>query len=243
MPHDAAASSNVDADRECRCSSLHRTPFDCGVLGEALAANHRGRLAKFIVDETSPAIAIFAPAHAHANHDGDWYGEHAGKWLYAASKAAARTGDAALVAIVSDASPTIWSACRRPTATSGNYAPERRFMRKQPPKPVSWDGAPSVRTWDIWTHSYLILGLLEAHRHLGSRHYLRSGVQDRRPVLAHADERRHRHHRPRQSSRHVGDRADGSRARAVLRHRRAALSSTSRCACWSRPSAIRGWRC
>ena len=29
-----------------------------GVLGEALAANHRGRLAKFIVDETSPAIAI-----------------------------------------------------------------------------------------------------------------------------------------------------------------------------------------
>ncbi len=67
-----------------------------GILGEALAANHRGRLAKFIVDETSPAIAIFAPAHAHANHAGDWYGEHAGKWLYAASKAAARTGDAAL---------------------------------------------------------------------------------------------------------------------------------------------------
>ena len=46
----------------------------------------------------------------------------------------------------------------------GNYAPERRFMRKQPPKPVSWDGAPSLRTWDIWTHSYQILGLLEAHR-------------------------------------------------------------------------------
>ena len=62
-----------------------------GILGEALAANHRGRLAKFIVDETSPAIALFAPAQAHANHNGDWYGEHAGKWLYAAAKAAART--------------------------------------------------------------------------------------------------------------------------------------------------------
>ena len=142
-----------------------------GILGEALAANHRGRLAKFIVDETSPAIALFAPAHAHANHAGDWYGEHAGKWLYAASKAAARTGDAILsdrVRRVADYLVGLQDA----EGYLGNYAPERRFMRKQPPKPVSWDGAPSLRTWDIWTHSYLILGLLEAHRLLGTARYL-----------------------------------------------------------------------
>ena len=29
-----------------------------------------------------------------------------------------------------------------------------------------------MRTWDIWTHSYLILGLLEAHRHSGTGTYL-----------------------------------------------------------------------
>jgi uncharacterized protein len=142
-----------------------------GILGDALAANHRGRLAKFIVDEASPAIALFAPAHAHANHAGDWYGEHAGKWLYAASKAAARTGDALLsdrVRRIADYLAGLQDA----DGYLGNYAPERRFMRKQPPQPVSWDGAPSVRTWDIWTHSYLLLGLLEVHRLLGTERYL-----------------------------------------------------------------------
>ena len=42
-------------------------------------------------------------------------------------------------------------------------------MRKQPPKPPTWDGAPRLRTWDIWTHSYLILGLLEVHRYFPNR--------------------------------------------------------------------------
>jgi uncharacterized protein len=142
-----------------------------GILGEALAANHRGRLASFIVDESSPAIAIFAPAQARANQAGDWYGEHAGKWLYAASKAAARTGDAELLGRVKRVADYLVS-LQDADGYMGNYAPERRFMRKQPPKPVSWDGAPTLRTWDIWTHSYLILGLLEAHRHTGTAAYL-----------------------------------------------------------------------
>ena len=116
-------------------------------------------------------------------------------------------------------------------------------MRKQPPKPATWDGAPQVRTWDIWTHSYLILGLARSAPASRRRALSGSSAQDRRSVLAHADERRHRHHGPRQSSRHVGDGADGSGARAVLRDGRATLSSISRCASWSRPSAIRGWRC
>ncbi len=147
-----------------------------GILGEALAANHRGRLASFIVDETSPAIAIFAPAQAHANHAGDWYGEHAGKWLYAASKAAARTGDATLLGRVERVADYLVS-LQDADGYMGNYAPERRFMRTQPPKPVTWDGAPALRTWDIWTHSYLILGLLEAHRCSGHSSYLEAACR------------------------------------------------------------------
>ena len=50
-----------------------------GLLGEALEASRRGRLSRFIVDETSPALRIFAPEHAALNTEGDWYGEHAGK--------------------------------------------------------------------------------------------------------------------------------------------------------------------
>src|SRR5262249_27648429 len=51
-----------------------------------------------------------------------------------------------------------------PDGYLGTYAAPRRFMVAQPPKPLSWNGEPSVRTWDIWTHSYLVLGLLEAQR-------------------------------------------------------------------------------
>ena len=142
-----------------------------GLLGEALAANHAGRLKRFVVDETSPAIALFDPAAVAQNRKGDWYGEHAGKWLYAAAKAAARTGDATLTASVRRVADYLVSR-QEPDGYLGTYAPERRFMRKQLPPQRTWDGAPSQRTWDIWTHSYLVLGLLEVHRHFPDSRYL-----------------------------------------------------------------------
>jgi DUF1680 family protein len=147
-----------------------------GLLGAALEANRRGRLSHFIVDETSPAIAIFDPAHTQHNREGDWYGEHAGKWLYAAAKAAARSEDAALIENLHRVAGYLVSV-QQADGYLGNYAPERRFMRPQPPKPVSWDGAPSVRTWDIWTHSYLILGLLEVHKHFPRSEYLQAACR------------------------------------------------------------------
>ena len=142
-----------------------------GLLGDALDANRAGRLSYFIVDETSPAIAIFAPAQRAQNLEGDWYGEHAGKWLVAAAKAAARSGDADLRARVHRVADFLVST-QEADGYLGTYAPDRRFMRKQAPAPLSWDGAPSVRTWDIWTHAYLILGLLEVHRHFPQPRYL-----------------------------------------------------------------------
>lgn len=142
-----------------------------GILGEALAANHAGRLSHFIVDETSPAIAVFDPKTVARNHAGDWYGEHAGKWLVAATRAAVRTGDAELLARVRRVADHL-VALQDADGYLGNYAPERRFTIVQPPKPVTWDGAPALRTWDIWTHSYLILGLLELHAQVGGDIYL-----------------------------------------------------------------------
>jgi DUF1680 family protein len=54
----------------------------------------------------------------------------------------------------------------------GTYAPARRFMRKQPAGKRTWDGAPGVRTWDIWNHSYMVLGMLAVYRCLGESKYL-----------------------------------------------------------------------
>lgn len=142
-----------------------------GLLGEALAANHQGRLTHFIVDETSPALALFHARHANRNQEGDWYGEHAGKWLYAAARAAARTADAGLAANVRRVADFLVSV-QEENGYLGTYAPDSRFTRKQPPGKRTWDGAPGKRTWDIWTHSYLILGLLEANRYFSKPDYV-----------------------------------------------------------------------
>lgn len=142
-----------------------------GLLGDALQANLRGRLSHFIVDEHSPAIAMFAPALRQHNRAGDWYGEHAGKWLYASAKAAARSGDEVLQVNVLRVADYLVST-QEPDGYLGTYAADHRFMQPQPPKPASWDGAPSVRTWDVWTHAYLILGLLEVHRHFHTTQHL-----------------------------------------------------------------------
>lgn len=145
-----------------------------GLLGEALQASRQGRLLHFIVDGSSPAIALFDPARAQLNDEGDWYGEHAGKWLVAAARAAANTQDAVLTARVRQVASHL-VALQRPDGYLGTYAPGRRFTVRQPPRPGttpgdaalrSWDGAPAVRSWDVWTHAYLILGLLEVHKQL-----------------------------------------------------------------------------
>lgn len=134
-----------------------------GLIGEALEANYRGRLSTFVTDETSPAIALFASDVVASNDSGDWYGEHAGKWLIAATRAAVRTRDELLLGRVRRVADWLIGH-QSENGYMGNYPPERRFTVKQPPKPFTWDGAPALRTWDIWTHSYLILGLVELYR-------------------------------------------------------------------------------
>ena len=142
-----------------------------GLLGEAVEANRKGRLSHFITDEHSPAIALFAPEVVAGDEEGDWYGEHAGKWLVAAARAAVRAGDGALLARVVRVADYLVER-QGEDGYLGNYAPSRRFMVPQPPKPVTWDGAPALRTWDIWTHSYLILGLVELWKAVGDDRYL-----------------------------------------------------------------------
>lgn len=144
-----------------------------GLLGDALAASGRGRIAHFIRDSNSPAISIFAPEARQKNIEGDWYGEHAGKWLYAAAKSAARSSDAALIERLLEVADYL-VATQEPDGYLGTYAPTHRFMQAQAPKSETWDGAPSVRTWDIWTHAYLMLGLLEVHRHFPKAAYLQA---------------------------------------------------------------------
>lgn len=147
-----------------------------GLLGRALAASSGGRIAYFIRDPSSPAIGIFAPDARQKNIEGDWYGEHAGKWLYAAAKSAARSRDADQIERLLGVADYLVSV-QEADGYLGTYAPGYRFMQPQAPKPGTWDGAPSFRTWDIWTHAYLLLGLLEVHRHFAKADYLQAACR------------------------------------------------------------------
>ena len=95
-----------------------------GLLGRALHANRSGHLTAFVADETSRPIALFAPARVCCNHEGDWYGEHAGKWLYTAARAAQRTSDPGLIANLHRVAGYLVHV-QEPDGYLGTYAPAR----------------------------------------------------------------------------------------------------------------------
>jgi hypothetical protein len=137
-----------------------------GMLGKAMHANHQGRLKRFIKDPASKPIAIFSPEAVARNFAGDWNGEHAGKWLYAAARAAARTGDAELAASVRSVADYLVSR-QEPSGYLGTYAPTAESRLTSPT-------IAGTRTWDVWVHSYIILGLLEVNRFYPDERYLRA---------------------------------------------------------------------
>ncbi len=124
-----------------------------GPLGIAMDASLENRLKKFIVDPDSESLKIFAQEQKENAFSGDWYGEHVGKWLVAAAQAYARTNDQDLRTNLETVLATL-SNCQEPSGYLGTYALDAacRFTSAN---------AGTVRTWDIWTHAWMILGLLE----------------------------------------------------------------------------------
>lgn len=139
-----------------------------GPLGQAVEASQSGRLRTFIKGPQSDAIALFHPGRRAESTAGDWYGEHAGKWLVAATAAALRAGDEELsenVGRIADALVEM----QEPEGYLGTYAAAGpRFTRA--------DSA-GKRTWDVWVHAYAMLGLIEAHRLHSNSRFLESAMR------------------------------------------------------------------
>lgn len=110
------------------------------------------RLRRFIRDADSESVKIFD--REKRADVGDWYGEHLGKWLVAASHAALRTGDPELSGSVAGVVAHILSQ-QEPDGYLGTYTNDAacRFTN-----PESEKG----RTWDLWVHAWNIKGLLAA---------------------------------------------------------------------------------
>lgn len=133
-----------------------------GLLGDALSASRTGRLTKLPSWNNGELITMFA-ADTKNNHDKtDWYGEHAGKWLYATANAAAHGKNPALKKLLLETADYL-VANQEADGYLGSYSPRVRLTNAS---------ARHVRSWDAWALSYMALGLLEVNRYFPQPQYL-----------------------------------------------------------------------
>jgi uncharacterized protein len=133
-----------------------RVEWKPGPIGDAVAASLEGRLKQFIRDEESETVALYSPEAKAVSDSGDWYGEHLGKWMIGAHHAWQRTGDAELGEALERVVAYV-VAQQEPDGYLGTY-------RSGAPCRFTSVESEEVRTWDLWTHAWTILGLLKAGR-------------------------------------------------------------------------------
>lgn len=129
-----------------------RLTWTHGPVADAVRASTEGRLRRFIRDADSEPVKIFD--REHRADAGDWYGEHLGKWLIAASHAALRTDDAELAASVTEVVAHVL-AQQESDGYLGTYTDDAVCRLTHPESEKG-------RTWDLWVHAWTIKGLLTA---------------------------------------------------------------------------------
>ena len=132
-----------------------------GIIGKGADASCEGRLKTLTTWNNGKLLAIFNKQSLDTEGT-DWLGEHVGKWMYTAARSANRTNDSTLLATLQKTADYLVS-MQEPDGYLGTYAPAVRFtsdLRK------NFD-----MTWDIWTHSYLILGFLEINCYWPNKRY------------------------------------------------------------------------
>ena len=133
-----------------------------GLLGQAIDAGYNGRLAQYINSPESYAIQLFSPETV-AKGKGGWQGEHAGKWLYAASKAYERTGDPAVRERLTSVADYLISR-QEEDGYLGCYREDKRYYHRPGPEAMKVD-------WDTWIMAYLIKGFTAASVATGEAKY------------------------------------------------------------------------
>ncbi len=142
--HTRAASPVADSVRPIPAGQIG------GVLGERLGLWRTHRLWRvgrdpFLLD------GFKSPPGKHP-----WQGEHVGKWMHAATLAYAATGDERIGRILRETVNHLVTA-QHANGYLGTYAPQSRFYNP--------DDTAAKWSWDVWTHRYLLYGLLVYDRH------------------------------------------------------------------------------
>src|SRR4051812_11185779 len=71
-----------------------------GVLGEAIASERKGRLTSLPSWNDGELLKIFSKEVKSTHDKTDWYGEHAGKWMYTMAHAVRQSHDKNLEALL-----------------------------------------------------------------------------------------------------------------------------------------------
>jgi DUF1680 family protein len=113
-----------------------------GYLGDRIRNDAEHRLLTLNLDD------ILAP-YVHRPGPQMWAGEHAGKFLHAACLEWERTGDARLKQRIDKVAQAL-IASQLPDGYLGTYTDDKRWT-----------------SWDVWSHKYNLIGLLEYHHATG----------------------------------------------------------------------------
>lgn len=156
-----------------------------GMIGQAANASRQGRLKSLPTWEDGKLIKMFSKEEMDTVGM-DWIGEHAGKWMFTATRAAKRTNDTELLTILQKTADYLVSK-QEADGYLGTYAPAVRMTadkgtiydeRITDEQKISYRGRirRSAR-WDVWNQTYIVLGLLEINRFWPNESYLNAAVK------------------------------------------------------------------
>jgi len=140
-------------------ADFRETTYDDGWIHDRMQINVEKRLLQLKLD------TILEP-FVHRPGAQWWIGEHVGKYLHAASYAWLFTGDARLKKRMDHAVRKLIDT-QLPNGYLGTYAEKDQFYQGDG---VDWRGP----IWDVWTHSYNLIGLLTYYQATGEESALKA---------------------------------------------------------------------
>ena len=136
-----------------------------GLLGQEILSSEEGRLKLLPTWNSGQLIKMFSEEYRVKNKTNDWYGEHAGKWLYTTTLAVKRNGDAQLKALLIKTADELIS-YQDKDGYLGSYSPNQRITAK--------NDKFHATSWDVWNLTYMTLGFLELNKYYPDEKYLRT---------------------------------------------------------------------
>ncbi|MEI9917579.1 MAG: beta-L-arabinofuranosidase domain-containing protein [Bacteroidota bacterium] len=133
-----------------------------GILGEAMTSAQKGRLTSLPTWNNGQLINIFSKEVRDQHAVMDWYGEHAGKWMYTTAIAVRQTGNKELQDLLLKTADKLVS-FQDPNGYLGDYGPTINITNTT---------VNHRRSWDTWNLTYMTIGLLEVNKYFPNEKYL-----------------------------------------------------------------------